>query len=358
MFSKLGAGTSFLLGIYNWNRIIATASRQTQAPKEMNLYMWILIIFVVILVIAGIFAPEIYRGVPKFFSFTMGGLGAILAIVLRKNKKVTGDAALDEAIKTAGYSYDPRQDIFYSNMDAWQRDMGYCRLYDESAAPLGMIIDCEPVYFEYENKRWMIEFWKGQYDLTTGCEIGIYTTKDSDIYIPSTFYGAFYYSADDSDQLYISYSLRKNGNTLFTREGRHWWLTGFKLGEFSEPSELVMYLNITFKNSVMRDLFVEGLKKSGYIEQEIFMERNTVGLKFERTHTRQPYTRGAGTDWFVQRKNKLLCDKYQEITGPYNNFPDKMKAIQEKAPELYDYIINIGRNKKLFDIYGVIKKYL
>jgi len=58
----------------------------------------------------------------------------------------TGNDELDKAIEIAGYSYDPKQDIFYSTMDPWQRDIGYCRLYDELAAPLGMIIDCEPIY--------------------------------------------------------------------------------------------------------------------------------------------------------------------------------------------------------------------
>ena len=32
------------------------------------------------------------------------------------------------------------------------------------------IIDCEPIYFSYGGKRWLIELWKGQYALTTGAE--------------------------------------------------------------------------------------------------------------------------------------------------------------------------------------------
>ena len=72
----------------------------------------------------------------------------------------TGNDELDKAIEIAGYSYDQRQDIFYSTMDPWQRDIGYCRLYDELAAPMGMIIDCEPIHFEYLGKRmddWFVE---------------------------------------------------------------------------------------------------------------------------------------------------------------------------------------------------------
>ena len=89
----------------------------------------------------------------------------------------TGDATFDKAIDICGYAYDPNQDIFYSKMDAWQRDFGYCRLYDETASPMGMVIDCEPIYFVYSGKRWLIEMWKGQYDLTTGGEVGVYTTE-------------------------------------------------------------------------------------------------------------------------------------------------------------------------------------
>ena len=68
---------------------------------------------------------------------------------------------LDKGIEIAGYGYDSEQDIFYCNMDAWQRNMGYSRLYDEATAPLGMILDCEPIYFKYGGKRWLVELWKG-----------------------------------------------------------------------------------------------------------------------------------------------------------------------------------------------------
>ena len=57
-----------------------------------------------------------------------------------------------EKIDLAGYHYDPYQDIFYTKIDAWQREMGYFRLYDEAAAPLNMIIDCEPIYINYGAK--------------------------------------------------------------------------------------------------------------------------------------------------------------------------------------------------------------
>lgn len=265
----------------------------------------------------------------------------------------TGNEELDRAIEMAGYSYDSVQDIFFSTMDPWQRNVGYCRLYDEAAAPLGMIIDSEPIYFEYQGKKWMIGLWKGQYDLVTGGEIGVYIGV-LDLNIPGVFSGTFYNAVSNSDQLQMSYSLKKNGNTLFTREGKHWWLTGFKLGEFSEPSELQMDIIITLQNDTMREAFVSGLRNAGYLDNSFKLDEKTVSFTFDIPHTPQPITRTKETDWIIQRKNQLLSEKYQEITGPYNTLQDKVKALEEQAPEMYEQILTIGKNKKLYEIFIVI----
>jgi len=211
-----------------------------QFSEEIKLYLWIPIILGTVLIITTIIYPQIYQSITKWLS----GF---------RKKKRADDEVLYKVMADAGYSYDPIQDIFYSNMDPWQRKMGYCRLYDEASAPLNMIIDCEPIYFEYGGKRWLIEFWKGQYGMTTGGEIGVYTTEGPDLDIPGLFNGTFYNCASNADRLYMSFTLVKDEEVLFKRKGKHWWLTGFKLGEFSEPSELTMYLTIALKDRFMRD---------------------------------------------------------------------------------------------------------
>lgn len=261
----------------------------------------------------------------------------------------TGNDELDEAIEIAGYLYDPKEDIFYSKMDPWQRHIGYCRLYDEAAAPLGMIIDCEPVRFEYKGKKWLVEFWKGQYDLVTGCEIGIYIETLA-INLPGLFSGTFYHSADNSEMLQMVCTLKKNGKALFTREEKHWWLTGFKLGEFSEPSQLVMDVKITFEDIAMRDEFVNGLEKAGYAKNQLQIDNANVSFTFDVPHTRPPITRTKETDWIIQRKNEEMCNIYKEITGPYNTVQDKVDAIEHEAPELYAKLMNFGKNKKTYQV--------
>lgn len=324
--------------------------------STLNEYRVLVIVLAFILTIIVIYYPEIYRGLIKLISYGRRSLKTLSSG--NEVGKVMDYDELEKLIESAGYSYDSEQDIFYSNMDAWQRKVGYCRLYDELAAPMGMIIDCEPIYFEYDGRKWLIEFWKGQYDLTTGCEIGIYTATGPDIDIQGVFNGTFYNCASNSERLKMSLILRKNGKILLKRKGKHWWLTGFKLGEFSKPSELIIDLNITLKNETMRDAFLKGLKKAGYLEDEIIVNRNTVGLKYSNTRTAQPFSRTTKTDWIIQRKNKVLCDNYQDITKSYDNFPDKINAIHEQAPDIYEKIINIGKNKNLFKIYEKIKKYL
>jgi hypothetical protein len=351
--------SAYIISISNW---MGSASiNQILLLEQKNIYLWVLGILAFILLALAIFAPKAFKG---RISRTAAAITAFLAGILRKkddtpdNDDVTNDENLYKAIEAAGYSYDPKQDIFYSNLDAWQRNMGYCRLYDEAAAPMGMIIDCEPIYFDYDGKKWMIEFWKGQYDLTTGCEMGVYTAEGHDLNIPGVFNGTFYKCAGDEDLLHMEYYLMKNGEKLFRREDKHWWLTGFKLGEYSEPSELTMYLSVIFKNEEMRDAFVEGLKDAGYLEHEIIISGNKVGLKFDKVHTPQPITRIEETDRIIQRKNQILCQQYEEITGAYHTFPEKVRAIQEQSSDLYRLILNMGRPKLLFESFDKIKDFL
>lgn len=261
-------------------------------------------------------------------------------------------------IRDAGYAYDSTQDMFYSILDPWQRKMGYCRLYDEASAPLNMIIDCEPIYFEYGGKRWLVEFWKGQYAMCVGGEIGVYNTDGPDLDIPGFFNGTFYNCAGNNELMYMSYTLVRNGEVLLRRKGRHWWLTGFKLGEFAEPSDLIMYLSIALKNIAMRNAFIKGLTEAGYSEKEIMVEGCMVSLVYGKPRNPQPLSRIPEVDWIIQRKNEFLCDEYRRVTAGYEGFPEKMAALREQAPELYEAALHLGRARELFTGFEKLSDFL
>lgn len=266
--------------------------------------------------------------------------------------------ALDELISSVGYAYSEKNDVFFSTMYAWQRGMGYCRLYDEAAAPLGMIIDCEPVHFSYAGKRWLIEFWKGQYGMTSGAEVGIYNTEWPNLNIPGVFDGTFYNCASNKERLYMGFILYKNGEEIMRRKDNHWWLTGFRLGEHSSPSELSMDIYINFSSRAMKDAFLGGLQKIGYKEGEYEIQGRTVIIKFDKPHTRQPYSRSPGTDQLTLNNLKILCTAYQTITKDFKFMKDKVEAVKQDDPDLYLELLKIGKTAAIFDIFGKLKQFL
>ena len=80
---------------------------------------------------------------------------------------------VEELVKLFGYCFHEECGFFSSTLDAWQREAGYAWIYDYMAPRFQMVFDALPVYFDYEGKTWLIEFWKGQYGINAGAEIGI-----------------------------------------------------------------------------------------------------------------------------------------------------------------------------------------
>lgn len=246
---------------------------------------------------------------------------------------------LNEDLKPAGFAYNMKEDYFYSLRNCWQREAGYCRLYDEGSPFFNMIMDCEPITFSYGGKRWLIELWKGQYGITTGAEIGIYNTDKDDI-ISEKFTGTFYESISDNEQMELSFVLRKNGKVLLKRKAVHWWLTAFKLGEFSEKSDLTMEAKIKFPNRAMCWAFVNGLTRIGYHPQEFSVKFRTVTIFYNKPHSVQPKTQDGLQEDIVQGVNKNNCNLYNTVTARYTDTLDKLEYLKSFAPELYDIMLH------------------
>ena len=260
-----------------------------------------------------------------------------------------------DSINQAGFDYDKEQGIFYSMIDAWQYDYGYCRFYDEFSAPLSIIFDCEPIYFNYNNKRWLIEFWKGQYGICTGAEVGVYASEKTIYNETMNSENIFYDKISPKEFLDISIVVKKNGQVIFKRKDKHWWLTGFILGEFSEPYELSVDINITLINEEMRNSFIQGLNYAGYDNKQIKIKENSVSICFDKPKTEQPYTNIKLLNNMMQRKNEDLCNVYNNITKQYKNYDEKINAVKQQSPLLYGQIMNIGRWKCIIDLYNVYK---
>lgn len=266
--------------------------------------------------------------------------------------------SINSELEPFGFAYDSDHGDFFSIMYPWQRQFGYCAFYDETAPALSLIFDSDPIYFDYNGKHWLIQFWKGQYGITTGAEIGVYNTKDDGLSIPGVFKGKFYRAVDDDERLKIGFSLVKNDELISSRSGIHWWLTSFILGEFSNPEELVMYIEIDFPNTNMRDAFINGLINVGYTNDDYSVVNNTIYVVFDTPYSRQPYTKTNFTEELMQSNNKRNVDLFNKATESFTDIIDKLYLLREESPDDFNKVIKIGKPKQLYEFYNSIKNYL
>jgi len=260
-------------------------------------------------------------------------------------------SAMAKAVVTAGFNYDPDQDIIFSRMDALQRKLGYAYSYDVAAPrTISAIIDCEPFFFSYGGKDWMIELWKGQYGLETGGEIGIYNRKtpstlgyavlDKTIgkrpHDPNTAHGKFFRCVSDEDLLTLAFTLVRDGVPLFSRKPeKHWWLTGFEWGVLSAPEELTMELSIILLDSAMCEAFVSTLEMVGY--GNIDVDANKVSFIFDKPYSFQPRLDPNNKDIVAAavKMNKDIVSFYKSLNLRSND-PNQIPANATK--KLSDYL--------------------
>lgn len=226
-----------------------------------------------------------------------------LCFFVNKHGKISYDG-----FNALGFAYDSDKEIFYSTKNAWQRNFGYTHFYDV-AAPFGsMIIDTEPVRFFYNGKNWLITFWKGQYGMTTGAEIGVYYTEEKKI-CKSTLYKP----VCEEDRLDMCFTLYKKDIEIMKVCAHHWWLAGFKLGMFSYPKELSMDIQIVFPNSDMLHAFLTSFEKLKHTKKEYSVYGNIFLFKYRRPRSKKIWTRTYLTDFIGQhnnRRNVKLYNKY------------------------------------------------
>ena len=155
----------------------------------------------------------------------------------------------------AGFEYDDKQGIYYSQMNPLQRKFGFNFVYDTAAPIAGMVYDTERLEFVYDNKEWMIQLWKGQYGITSGGEVGLYSRDPKKV--------MQYDCADDEELIVMQYDFYNMGKKVFSRgPEKHWWLTGFKVFNIGIPFMITMDITLKFTDNQMASQFLKALKKS------------------------------------------------------------------------------------------------
>lgn len=251
---------------------------------------------------------------------------------------------INEIIAPFGYCYDCREGVFSSRLDAWQREFGFRAHYDKTAAAFNMVYDCEPIYFNYEGKTWLLEFWKGQYGINIGGEIGIY---QANMQVPvEEREHVLFHSVDDREMLKFAVQLSNKQNEKFRLFRKHWWLAGFCLGTFDIPENLVMDISITFPDYYMMQMFLHGMSEAGYCNNEICVCGHTVNFTFNTPHTRQPRyirpVRSAYSQWM----NKWLCRVFNYVTKPFDCSMEKVLYLYYYIPFVFRRILCCKKQKK------------
>ena len=248
---------------------------------------------------------------------------------------------LNELIRPFGFEYLLSQDIFTSLKDAWQRDFGYCWLYDKSADLFNMVFDCEPVYFDHKGCTWMIELWKGQYGINTGAEIGIY--KADSLVSRNQRKSTLFHTVPDDDLPFFEFTLHDRSASLYRVAQRHWWLTGFELGEFSWPGELMMKTAITFRNHEMLEAFLKGCYQAGYQPEDLHVWAQRVAFSFYQPKNPQNFRYGRLFRRLIQWQNRHNCKIYHRVTRDFTRTLDKLDYLMLAYPRIFAMITNVGR---------------
>ncbi len=284
-------------------------------------------------------------GILLIFAVLSGAIGSIRKwYIRRKISKMTEEqkiGLLEQVGEPFGYCYEGSQDIFSSTIDAWQRDFGYMKAFDRYASHFNLVFDCEPIYFDYDGKTWLIELWKGQYGINTGCEIGIYR---ADTIIPERQRKTTrFQSVPNEEMMCISAYLYRKGKYLADLQKRHWWLTIFDMGIYTQPRDLSMRISITFPDNCMQQAFVQALEQKGYNLCDICLCRTTVSFRYDRCSTCRANILHKFIMWLAQIRNHFLCWLYLCVTRPFTTTRDRMLCLYFFLPFAFRRTLRCGR---------------
>lgn len=178
------------------------------------------------------------------------------------------------------------------NALAIQRKFGFNKLYDNFAGLANFYLDTIRVYFTYDGKDWLIELWKGEYAMASvGCEIGFYyndnpSSSTNGVLDWRVAERKHFKAVDDSDAMNCSMELWQYVRSSDPEPVKQidfgmrkcWWAASFENGvleKHSDRTTLVMRGKIQFPNTVMMELFVEGLEARGFVEGNTSTYKNT-----------------------------------------------------------------------------------
>lgn len=156
-----------------------------------------------------------------------------------------------------GFNFDYEELLVYTMVDVWMRDFGFTVLYDLFCYTTPFFFyDTRRIKFDYDGLEWMVQIWKGNYLVSNGAEVGIYTREPGSV-------GTYYNCANDEQMMNMSMKLYHGDDLIFERpEQLHWWITGFKVSDELYPANRqTLDFTIEMKDEAMLEAFCEAIDK-------------------------------------------------------------------------------------------------
>ena len=264
---------------------------------------------------------------------------------VRKMSPQEKEEKLNVLAEPFGYGYDEKRDLFYTRTDAWQRKFGYRKTYDEAALGTCMIIHCLPVYFDYDGRTWLMEFWKGEYGITAGCEVGLYHADT--VLLPGQYARAQFDAVSDEEMMDMSIMLLERTGELLSFRMRHWWLACFAVGRHELPEDLRTIYRLRFPTLEMKHAFIQGLLQTGFPGKNVHSTSPSTLLLFHNLENALPFT--GARRWqkkWIHRYNGALCFLYIWYTRPFSKQGDRILFLYKQLPFALKHLLKRGGRRR------------
>lgn len=173
-----------------------------------------------------------------------------------------------------GYDFDLDDMLIKATVNGWMRSFGFCLEYDAfSYTTPFFFYHTRRFKFNYGDKEWMIQIWKGNYLVSNGSEVGVYNRNKGS-------FGSFYNCANNDDMLNMSLELWHGDEPIYQLEKTpHWWANGFKLTkDLYTANELTMKFSIEMKDEEMLKAFTESVDSNAFHDVTYTVDGLNVNL--------------------------------------------------------------------------------
>ena len=113
-----------------------------------------------------------------------------------------------------------------------------------------------------------------------------------------------------------------------------------------------MDARIQFPDYEMQKAFTDALIDLGYQSHEYAVRGDTVVLHYTMPHSTQPITRNSFPEALIQKTNRNYCKLYNEITGGYENTPDKLEYLKNMAPKLFEFCLHSLYTRDFYEAFS------